>query len=66
MKLDISIDTKEKLSEGQVTQAVEIIKALVDTGALWGVRGGKTIINFDFEGVFQSVSFDYIVWKKRK
>lgn len=44
----------------------EILFALIQCGGLTGVKGGKTIIHFDDEGIFQKIELDYFPWKRRK
>lgn len=55
-----------KLSPEQVDQVTEILTALVTSGGLTGVKGGKTIIHFDGEGTFQGVELDYWPFRRRK
>ena len=43
----------------------EIITALIQSGGLTGVKGGKTIIHFNGDGVFQGVELDYWPWRRR-
>lgn len=47
-------------------QELRVITALLSTGALDGVKGGKTIIHFDDEGTFRGIQFDYWPYKERK
>ena len=49
----------------QLEKAREIFEALIKSGGLWGVRGGKTIIHFDAQGVFQGIELDYWPWRRR-
>lgn len=44
----------------------EIFTALISSGGLDGVKGGKTIIHFDGEGNFMAVQLDYMPWRRRK
>ena len=44
----------------------EIFEALIASGGLTGVKGGKTIIHFDAEGTFQSVQLDYYPWRRKR
>ena len=50
----------------QIDKATEIFTALIKSGGLWGVKGGKTIIHFDALGVFQGIELDYWPWRRRK
>jgi hypothetical protein len=38
---------------------------LVQSGGLSGVKGGKTIIHFDEQGVFRGVQLDYWPYRRR-
>lgn len=62
---EIHITIKDT-DEEQVAKAYEIFEALIKSGGLWGVRGGKTILHFDGLGTFQGIELDYWPWKKRK
>ena len=55
-----------KLSQEQLNTIQEVMTALVTSGSLTGVRGGKTTIHFDSEARFMGISTDYMVWKRRK
>ena len=44
----------------------EILVALISCGGLSGVKGGKTIIHFDADGIFQGIELDYWPWRRRK
>ena len=50
----------------QIDKATEIFHALIKSGGLWGVRGGKTSIHFDANGVFQGIELNYWPFRKRK
>lgn len=50
----------------QIDKATEIFKALIKSGGLWGVKGGKTSIHFDGEGRFMGIQLDYWPFRKRK
>ena len=69
MKIEIEIKNTENISTLTVVQKdsiQEILSALVTSGGLTGVKGGKTIIHFDSEGIFQGVELDYWPWRRRK
>lgn len=53
------------IDEEQVLRAQEILIALVASGGLWGVKGGKTILHFDADGLFQGVELQYWPWRRR-
>ena len=63
--MKIKIDIEGATSE-QMIKYTEIFTVLIAKGALDGVRGGKTILHFDGEGIFQGVELDYWPWRKRK
>jgi hypothetical protein len=52
--------------EPDLPRLTEIFEALLVSGGLTGVKGGKTIIHFDSDGIFQRVQLDYYPWVKRK
>ena len=56
----------EGTSQQEIDKYVEIFLALLKSGGLSGVRGGKTIIHFDAEGTFQGIELDYWPWRRRK
>ena len=61
IKLEVVGHTQE-----EVDRYVEIFHALLQSGGLSGVKGGKTILHFDGEGIFQGVELDYWPWRRRK
>ena len=50
----------------EVNRYKEIFIALLSSGGLSGVKGGKTIIHFDADGVFQGIELDYWPWRRRR
>ena len=56
----------EGLTQEEIDKYSEIFQALLKSGGLSGVRGGKTIIHFDGDGIFQGVELDYWPYRKRK
>ena len=56
----------EGVSQEEVDKYSEIFHALIKSGGLSGVKGGKTIIHFDGDGNFMGISLDYWPWRKRK
>lgn len=64
MKIEITLP--EDFNLKNVEQAEEVFKALVKTGALTGVKGGKAIIHYDGEGNFQAIQLDYMPFRRRK
>lgn len=67
LTLDIrNLDNVGDVAQSDILRITEIIEALVTTGGLTGVKGGKTIIHFDSDGTFQMVQLDYAPWRRRK
>lgn len=64
MKLELNI--KQQLSQEEINKLQEIVQAIVFSGGHSGVKGGKTILHFDAQGLFQGVQLDYWPWRKRK
>jgi len=60
IKLEIEGTTKE-----EIEVYVEIFRALLQSGGLSGVKGGKTIIHFDPKGIMQGIELDYWPWRRR-
>lgn len=69
MKLEINIKNTENvgaLTKEQVESIQEIVTALITSGGLTGVKGGKTLIHFDANGIFMGVELSYWPWRRRK
>lgn len=62
----ITLDIQRELDEDEIVKYQEILVALISCGGLSGVKGGKTIIHFDGDGIFQGIEFDYWPWRRRK
>ena len=60
-KIVIELDCDDE----QADKAAEIFQALVQSGGLFGVRGGQTILHFDSNAVFQGVECAYWTWRRR-
>lgn len=60
VKLEITGSSQE-----EVRKFTEIFHALIASGGLSGVKGGKTIIHFDDIGNFRGVQLDYWPFRKR-
>lgn len=63
MQIDLRI---QGLTKEETDRLIEIFYALIKSGGLSGVRGGKTIIHFDADGVFQGIELDYWPFRRRK
>lgn len=53
-------------SQSEVDRFTEIFYALLKSGGLSGVRGGKTILHFDADANFMGIQLDYFPWRRRK
>lgn len=68
-EIKITIRNSENIGQigpEQIAKLTEIFTALVSSGGLTGVKGGKTIIHFGGEGEFMGVELDYWPYRKRK
>lgn len=68
-KIEIFIRNTEnidRMTDLQLIQCQEVVTALISSGGLTGVKGGKTMIHFDAEGIFQGIELSYWPWRKRK
>jgi hypothetical protein len=61
-EIDLTIPNIDK---EELVRIQEILFALVTSGGLSGVKGGKTIIHFDKDGIFQGIELDYWPWRRR-
>lgn len=63
MKIEIDINgyTPEEVQEFRT-----IFHALLTSGAISGVKNGRSILHFDPEGKFQGVELSYWPWRRRK
>lgn len=63
MKITLDIKNLENVGnlsdDYRLNRITHIFEALIQTGGLTGVKGGKTIIHFDHEGEFRSIQLDY-------
>ena len=69
MKLPIEIrntENVEDLSQSDIREIEEMVGAVLQVGGFTGVRGGKTILHFDHNGIFQRVELSYNPWVRRK
>lgn len=67
MQFTLTVKNTENLNITQFdkTRFEEIFTALIQSGGLTGVKGGKTVIHFDQDGTFQKIQLDYYPWQKR-
>lgn len=67
-KLTLSIINSENvgiIDDKDLLKFQQIMTALITSGGLTGVKGGKTIIHFDAQGDFQGVQLDYWPYRRR-
>ena len=65
--MQLIIDIRGENAHAEDAERIgEIVSALVNSGGLTGVKGGKTIIHFDAEGTFQGIELDYWPYRRRK
>ena len=50
----------------ELVKITEIFTALISSGGLTGVKGGKTLIHFDGDSNFMGIELDYWPFRKRK
>ena len=62
----IELVINQELSKEDIVKFQEILVAVISCGGLSGVKGGKTILHFDGDGIFQGVELDYWPWRRRK
>ena len=63
---NIGVTLREDFDHSKIDQVKQIFNALISCGALTGVKGGKAVIHFDAEGVFQGIELDYWPFRRRK
>ena len=61
-----TIETSVEIDSVDVREIQDIFLALIKSGGLTGVKGGKTILHFDADGVFQGIELDYWPFRRRK
>lgn len=68
MKLEIDIKNTENINPTpeQLIKYGEIISALIQTGALDGVKAGQAIIHFNHESQFMGIELNYWPWRRKK
>ena len=67
-ELTIKITNRDNVGTITTEQAraiQEIMTALIQSGGLTGVKGGKTILHFDGAGSFMGVELDYWPYRRR-
>jgi hypothetical protein len=50
----------------QIEKYKQIFRVLIEKGALDGVRGGRAILHFDADCMFQGCELQYWPWRRRK
>jgi hypothetical protein len=63
MKITLEIKNLENVGnlsdDYRINRITNIFEALITSGGLTGVKGGKTVIHFDQDGEFRSIQLDY-------
>lgn len=65
MQTKIELTIQRDMTDDEIHKAQEILVALVSCGGIFGVKGGKTVIHFDAQGIFQGIELDYWPWRRR-
>ena len=68
-KIEVVIKNNENIKHidaKDLMKIQEVFEALISSGGLTGVKGGKTIIHFDGDANFMGVELSYWPWRKRK
>ena len=55
----------EGLNEQEHARVEEILRGLIESGGLLGVKSGQTIIHFDKYGNFMGIELSYWPWRNR-
>jgi len=66
MPTEIKINLDYDLTLEEVNKVQRIFIALLKSGGLFGVKGGKTIIHFDDQARFRKIGLDYTPWVERE
>lgn len=66
LPLTIHIPKNENWHPDDLRHFEKIFIALVQSGGLSGVKGGKTIIHFDDKGDFRGIQLDYWPYRTQK
>jgi hypothetical protein len=69
MKITLDIKNLENVGnlsdDYRLNRLTTIFEALITSGGLTGVKGGKTVIHFDQDGEFRSIQLDYYPFVNR-
>lgn len=66
IKLDIkSLENVGEITEEKLNHFKSVFEALVNSGALVGVRNGCATLHFDAVGTFMGVELKYWPWRNR-
>jgi hypothetical protein len=69
MKVTLDIKNLENVGnlsdDYRLNRITHIFEALITSGGLTGVKGGKTVIHFDQDGEFRSIQLDYYPYVNR-
>lgn len=62
--MELLIKINRNIDQNQIKRAEEIFTELIDSGGLWGVKGGQTIIHFNSVGEYMGIQLSY--WPKKR
>ena len=65
MILTLNIKNTENIGTPNIQRYEKIVSALISSGGLDGVKGGKTVLHFDQQGTFQKIQLDYYPYIER-
>ena len=55
----------EGFTPQEIARVCAILEALLQSGGLFGVKSGQTIIHFDKYGSFMGIELNYWPWRNR-
>lgn len=55
----------EGLNQQEHQRVEDILRGLIESGGLFGVKSGQTIIHFDKYGNFMGIELSYWPWRNR-
>ena len=55
----------EGLNEQELARVEDILRGLIESGGLFRVKSGQTIIHFDKYGTFMGIELAYWPWRNR-
>lgn len=55
----------QDMTQQETERVREILNGLIESGGLFGVKSGRTIIHFDKYGTFMGIELSYWPWRNR-